>query len=65
MTGGQLIKCLEEGDSALTIINAFVQCLKYNDLKQKYSKVRIIIPPQNLVSFLQQTYLWLSVKSMV
>lgn len=49
MTGGELVKCLEEGDSALSIINAFIQCLKYDDQNKCYNKERIIIPPQDLV----------------
>lgn len=59
MTGGQLIKCLEADDSTKTIMNAFVQCLEYDDVEEKRSAHRkIIFPPQNLASFLKQTYFW-------
>jgi hypothetical protein len=59
MTGGQLIKCLEEDDSTKTIMNAFVQCLNYDDVEKKRSEQRkIIFPEENLVSFLKQTYFW-------
>jgi hypothetical protein len=57
MTGGHLIKCLEEDDSTMTIMHAFVQCLKHDDVEKQRSRQRkIIFPPENLVSFLKQTY---------
>jgi hypothetical protein len=37
MMGGQLIKCLEEDDSTKTIMNAFVQCLEYDDVEKQRS----------------------------
>jgi len=48
MTGGHLIKFLEEGESAMTTIEAFIQCLKYDDGTNNNHGLRMIIPPQNL-----------------
>ncbi|WVZ67139.1 hypothetical protein U9M48_016262, partial [Paspalum notatum var. saurae] len=46
MTGVELVTCLEEGDNSLSLINAFVQCLKCDDKNAGHNRNRIIIPPQ-------------------
>lgn len=62
MTGGDLLEFLEEGHNALSIMNAFVHCVKFDDKTKSYHQSRIIIPTKDLVSFLQETKLWMSVK---
>jgi hypothetical protein len=56
-----LVKFLDggEGNSAPSIINAFIHCMKYDDMIKKYHDIRLIFPAQVQVSFLQETY-WLS-----
>jgi hypothetical protein len=55
MTGDQLLKCIEDPKSALDLLGAFVECLKWDDDKNGHNKKRIIIQPQNQVSFVQET----------
>jgi hypothetical protein len=55
MTGAQLLKCIEDPKSALDLLGAFVEYLKWDDDKNGNNKKRIIIQPQNQVSFVQET----------
>lgn len=48
MTGGDLLKFLEEGHNALSIMNAFVHCVKFDDKTKSYHQSRIIIPTKDL-----------------
>lgn len=50
---GELSRCLDDAKSALKIIKPFVECLKTNDKTQLNGTIRIVIPPQQLVSVLQ------------
>lgn len=54
MTGGDLLEFLEEGHNALSIMNAFVHCVKFDDKTKSYHQSRIIIPTKDLVSFQRQ-----------
>jgi hypothetical protein len=55
MKGGELIKCLDGDDHSKRIMDAYIKCLKYDSVMKGHDKLRIIMPPQQLVSFLQQT----------
>jgi hypothetical protein len=55
MTGAQLLNCIEDPKSALNLLGAFVECLKWDDDKNGNNKKRIIIQPQHQVSFVQET----------
>jgi hypothetical protein len=55
MTWAQLLKCIEDPKSALDLLSAFVECLKWDDDKNDNNNKRIIIQPQNQVSFVQET----------
>jgi hypothetical protein len=55
MTGAQLLKCINDPKSALNLLGAFVECLKWYDNKNDQNKKRVIIQPQDQVSFVQET----------
>jgi hypothetical protein len=57
ITAGELIQFLEKGGNDPKIVNAFIHCLKFDDERKGYSRLRIIISAHDLVSFLQETKL--------
>ena len=51
MKGDELVKFLKESNNALSITNAFIKCLKHDDVIKGYNKYKIIFSSQELVSF--------------
>ena len=49
MTGAELLKCKDDAESSLNIVDAFIECLKCDDKKNGYKKSRIILQRQHQV----------------
>lgn len=65
ITGGELKEFSMNGQHAESIINAFVHFVKSDDKvggTNSYHTQRIIVTPEDMVSFLQEAKLWMSVK---